>query len=66
MNATRNFCSAEMRDDVQGFFGEHKVPASERTLKQSSEDISTCVKMRAQLQAELEAWLQQRQKQSGN
>ena len=66
VNATRNFCSAEMRDEVQGFFGEHKVPASERVLKQSSEDISTCVKMRARLQAELGAWLQQRQKQSGN
>jgi aminopeptidase N len=57
--ATRNFCSTEMRDDVQNFFGEHKVPAAERALKQSYEDISTCAKSRARLQTELATWLQQ-------
>ena len=59
VDATRNFCSTEMRDEVQGFFGEHKVPSAERALKQSFEDISTCSKSRARLQTELSAWLQQ-------
>jgi len=59
VGATRKFCSAEMRDDVQNFFGEHKVSAAERALKQSFEGISTCAKTRARLQTELGAWLQQ-------
>ncbi|HEY7404193.1 MAG TPA: ERAP1-like C-terminal domain-containing protein, partial [Candidatus Angelobacter sp.] len=61
VKATRHFCSVEMRDDVQSFFGDHKVPAAERTLKQSFEDINTCSKTRERLQTELAAWLQQRQ-----
>ncbi len=61
VNATRHFCSVEMRDDVQSFFGDHKVPAAERTLKQSFEDINTCSKTRLRLQTELAAWLQQHQ-----
>src|SRR5262249_45711320 len=59
VDATRKFCSVEMRDDVQSFFADHKVPAAERTLKQSFEDISTCAKIRTRLQTELTAWLQQ-------
>ncbi|MGC2695687.1 MAG: M1 family metallopeptidase [Candidatus Angelobacter sp.] len=59
VNATRKFCSAEMRDDVQNFFGEHKVASAERTLKQSSEDINTCIKSRGRLQSELATWLQE-------
>jgi aminopeptidase N len=66
VNATRNFCSTEMKDDVQGFFSEHKVPSAERTLKQVSEDISTCVKRRTRLQEELGTWLQQHQRRAGN
>jgi aminopeptidase N len=61
VDATRKFCSVEMRDDVQSFFADHKVPAAERTLKQSFEDISTCVKIRTRMQAELAFWLQQRE-----
>ena len=59
VNATRKFCSAEMRDDVQSFFSEHKVPAAERALKQSGEDINSCMRKRPRLQAELAEWLQQ-------
>jgi aminopeptidase N len=59
VGATRKFCSVEMRDDVQNFFSEHKVASAERALKQSYEDISTCVKSRARMQSELAAWLQQ-------
>ena len=59
VNATGRFCSAEMNDDVQQFFAEHKVPSAERALKQSREDIEGCVKRRPRLQTELEQWLQQ-------
>src|SRR4029077_15906284 len=59
VSATRKFCSAEMRDDVQNFFSEHKVASAERILRQAFEDSNTCVKMRPRLQTELAAWLQQ-------
>jgi aminopeptidase N/puromycin-sensitive aminopeptidase len=59
VSATRKFCSAEMHDDVQSFFSEHKVPAAERALKQSGEDINSCIKRRPRLLAELAEWLQQ-------
>jgi aminopeptidase N len=58
VNATRRFCSAEMRDDVQSFFSAHKVPSADRALKQSQEDINSCIKRRPRLQAELAEWLQ--------
>jgi aminopeptidase N len=58
VSATRWFCSAEMRDDVQNFFSEHKVPAAERALKQSQEGIDSCIKRRPRLQTELAEWLQ--------
>jgi hypothetical protein len=48
-----------MHDDVQSFFSEHKVPAAERALKQSGEDINSCIKRRPRLLAELAEWLQQ-------
>jgi aminopeptidase N len=59
VNATRGFCSVEMRDDVQNFFAEHKVAATERVLKQSYEAISACAKSLPRLQSELGGWLQQ-------
>src|SRR5579864_5176110 len=59
VGSTRRFCSAEMNDDVQQFFTEHKVPSAERALKQSHEDIEGCVKRRPRLRTELAQWLQQ-------
>jgi aminopeptidase N len=59
VGSTRKFCSAEMNDDVQQFFTEHRVPSAERALRQSREDIEGCVKRRPRLQTELEQWLQQ-------
>jgi hypothetical protein len=59
VGSTRRFCSAELNDDVQQFFSEHKVQSAERTLKQSHEDIEGCVKRRPRLQTELAQWLQQ-------
>jgi aminopeptidase N len=60
VNATRRFCSTQMRDDVQTFFAEHKVTAAERTLRQSREEIDGCIRRRPRMQAELAEWLQQK------
>ncbi|HEU4416621.1 MAG TPA: M1 family metallopeptidase [Candidatus Angelobacter sp.] len=59
VGATRHFCSADMRDDVQTFFSEHKVPSAERTLKQAFEDTDACIKSRGRLQTELGSWVQE-------
>ena len=59
VNATRSFCSLELRDDVQSFFTEHKVPSAERTLKQSLEDIEACTRRRPRMETQLSEWLQQ-------
>ena len=57
--ATEDFCTAEMRDDVRKFFSEHRVPSSERTLKQSLERIDACIGYRERQQNNLNAWLAQ-------
>jgi aminopeptidase N len=59
VNATGTFCSADMRDDAQNFFTEHKVPSAERTLKQAREAVNSCMKRRPRMQGELAQWLQQ-------
>jgi aminopeptidase N len=59
VDATGTFCSADMRDDAQSFFTEHKVPSAERTLKQAREAVDSCMKRRPRLQGELAQWLQQ-------
>jgi aminopeptidase N/puromycin-sensitive aminopeptidase len=59
VNATQHFCDAAMRDDVQNFFAQHRVPSSERTLKQSIEHINSCISFRAHQQPNLTAWLAQ-------
>src|SRR6266481_2182527 len=59
VGATRSFCDAGSRDDVQKFFTEHKVASSERTLRQTMERIDSCISYRSQQQSSLSAWLQQ-------
>jgi aminopeptidase N len=59
VGATRSFCDAGSRDDVQKFFTEHKVASSERTLKQTLERIDSCISYRSQQQSSVSAWLQQ-------
>ena len=59
ISATQSFCSAEARDDVQRFFSEHKVPSSERALKQAVERINACINFREHQQSNLAAWLGQ-------
>jgi len=57
--STGSFCDAADRDDVQRFFSEHKVPSSERTLKQVAERINSCISYRERQQDNLAAWLGQ-------
>ncbi len=60
VGSTRSFCDAALRDQVTEFFNAHKVPAAERTYKQSIERINDCVDLKAQQEPKLAAWLGQR------
>jgi len=59
VGATRTFCDAESRDDVQKFFTEHKVPSSERALRQAAESVNACISYRDHQQKNLTSWLGQ-------
>jgi len=59
VGATRSFCDGEHRDEVQKFFSEHKVAASERALKQVAEGINSCISYRERQQGNLATWLGQ-------
>jgi aminopeptidase N len=56
---TQSVCDAATRDDVQQFFTEHKIPSSERTLRQAVERINSCISYRERQQGNLAAWLDQ-------
>jgi len=64
--ATRNFCDAGRRDEVQQFFSEHKVPSAERLLKLTTERINACISYRERQQGNLAAWLEKKQLATGN
>jgi hypothetical protein len=53
------FCDASKRDEVETFFTSHKVPASDRTLKLTIEEINGCIDLRQHQEHNLETWLQQ-------
>jgi aminopeptidase N len=57
--ATRTFCDAESRDDVQRFFNEHKVPSAERALRVVVESVNACINYREHQQKNLTSWLGQ-------
>jgi aminopeptidase N len=57
--ATHSFCDAGARADVQEFFTAHKIPSAERTLRQSLEQIDSCINFRSKQQANLATWLEQ-------
>src|SRR6266700_3174837 len=59
IGATRNFCDAESRDDVQKFFAEHRVPSAERALKLATERINSCIHYRDHQQSNMAVWLGQ-------
>ena len=63
--ATGAFCEARLRDEVESFFADHKVPTAERTLKQSVERMNYCVDLKSQQTPQLSSWLEQRGSSSG-
>jgi aminopeptidase N len=57
IEATSSFCSADMRDQVVNFFGDHKVPAAERALSRLQYQINDCIDLRAAQEPKLQDWL---------
>ena len=55
--STGSFCSARERVEVQTFFTNHKVDASERALAKALDSIDECVRLRAAQEPNLHAWL---------
>ncbi len=51
------FCDAGTRDDITSFFAAHKLPAAERTLKQTVERINNCIDLRERQRAAVAGWL---------
>jgi aminopeptidase N/puromycin-sensitive aminopeptidase len=59
VNATSHFCSADLRNEVEQFFTDHRVAETNRSLKQSVEMMNTCIHFQADQQPNLTAWLEQ-------
>ena len=57
VGSTAAFCSPETRDDVKTFFGEHKVPSSDRALKHAIESIDGCIELRTLQEPNLKQWI---------
>ena len=51
------FCDAGSRDHIRAFFAEHKLPAAERTLQQTLEQITNCIGLREKQTPAVGAWL---------
>jgi aminopeptidase N/puromycin-sensitive aminopeptidase len=60
VSSLANFCSAEARDDIAGFFKGHQLPAAGRTLQQTIERINNCIDTRQRQQESLAKWLSAR------
>src|SRR5580700_4548302 len=58
VQAASVFCDTSKRDEVQQFFSEHKIPAAERELKLTLEQINGCIDVRTHQQPLLQSWLQ--------
>jgi aminopeptidase N len=57
VGALAAFCDTKTLGDVRRFFAIHKVPDAERTLQQSIERISACIRLHDTQHAKLAAWL---------
>jgi aminopeptidase N/puromycin-sensitive aminopeptidase len=57
VEAAGSFCSAEKHDQVAGFFREHPVVESRRTLAKALDSIDECVALRASQEPRLRLWL---------
>jgi aminopeptidase N len=62
VQAASVFCDTSKRDEVQQFFSEHKIPAAERELKLTLEQINGCIDVRAHQQPLMQSWLQQHER----
>src|SRR5262249_7937823 len=54
------FCSAEARDNIKAFFTQHPLPAAGRSLQQTLERITNCVRTRERQQQPFAEWLSAR------
>jgi aminopeptidase N len=57
VRSTGAFCTAEKRDQINGFFTTHKVAASASALTRAQNSINDCADLRAEQSANLEQWL---------
>jgi aminopeptidase N/puromycin-sensitive aminopeptidase len=57
VSSTSGFCSADARDDVQNFFSNHKVAATDRALQHAIERINGCIEFRRLQGPNLKQWL---------
>jgi aminopeptidase N len=60
VEASGSFCSVAKRKQVESFFREHPVDASERELRKSLDSIDECVRLSADQEPELDRWLSDR------
>ena len=61
ISALGNACSAEMRDDIEQFFGTHPAPGAERAVQQSLERIDSCIDFKHAQASALHEWLSNQQ-----
>ncbi|HVJ07108.1 MAG TPA: M1 family metallopeptidase [Acidisarcina sp.] len=57
IGATGSFCTAERRDQVLGFFASHPLPATERSIDRTRNQINDCIDLQAGQQKNLRDWL---------
>jgi len=57
VSALGNFCSAQLRADVEHFFKQHRAPGAERALTQSLERMDNCIEFKRMQQKNMESWL---------
>ena len=57
ISATGSFCTVEKRNEVATFFSKHKVEAADRPLAKALDTIDDCVRLRAEQEPKLKAWL---------
>lgn len=57
VGSSGSFCSESARDNVQSFFTDHKVAASNVSLKHAIERINGCIELRKLQGPQLQSWL---------
>ena len=57
VSATGSSCTVDKRNEVAAFFAKHPVEASDRALARALDSIDDCVRLRAEQEPKLKAWL---------